>query len=424
MSERDRQPCAACKHLRRKCSSECIFAPHLPPDMLENFKNLHEVYGASNVLKLIRKLDPSKRGEAIRSLAYEATERLRNPVYGCAADILFLESRIQQLLAQIPVARQELSIYMPPPTAFQPTLPQQSYMTPPPPQQQQDEGGNRPSISNDVENFMNQQFLQQRYQHLIQAQQSAAILEQPGMLSTYEQQQQFLLHQQQQQQQRQYHLLLQQHQQQQFLEQQQQHQKQQSLEQHQQEDRQVLQEQQQRLPFFPLEPQWQDVQEGHQVFQQQQQQERQDLQEQQQGLPFSQQEQQQGLSFFPLGPQQGLPFSQQEQRRGLPFSSLEPQWQDAQEGHQRFQQQQQQDRQQQQGLPLSQLEQQGQQFFQVERQRQERQEQDYLSPDIGCEGGGSATSTGVAVELSLRPPHPQDSQLQQEKSENEEAMEF
>lgn len=47
-------PCAACKLLRRRCSRECIFAPHFPADEPHKFASVHKVFGASNVSKMLQ----------------------------------------------------------------------------------------------------------------------------------------------------------------------------------------------------------------------------------------------------------------------------------------------------------------------------------------------------------------------------------
>ncbi|KAE9596656.1 putative transcription factor AS2-LOB family [Lupinus albus] len=75
-------PCAACKFLRRKCTQECVFAPYFPPDNPQRFAYVHKVFGASNVAKLLNELSASQRDDAVKSLAYEAEARLRDPVYG------------------------------------------------------------------------------------------------------------------------------------------------------------------------------------------------------------------------------------------------------------------------------------------------------------------------------------------------------
>lgn len=47
-------PCAACKLLRRKCGHDCVFAPYFPADEPQKFANVHKVFGASNVNKMLQ----------------------------------------------------------------------------------------------------------------------------------------------------------------------------------------------------------------------------------------------------------------------------------------------------------------------------------------------------------------------------------
>jgi hypothetical protein len=46
--------CAACKYLRRRCHSDCIFSLYFPPNDPQRFASVHKIYGASNVAKILR----------------------------------------------------------------------------------------------------------------------------------------------------------------------------------------------------------------------------------------------------------------------------------------------------------------------------------------------------------------------------------
>ncbi|KAE9592785.1 putative transcription factor AS2-LOB family [Lupinus albus] len=104
-------PCAACKFLRRKCQPECAFAPYFPPDQPQKFANVHRIFGASNVTKLLNDLHPHQREDAVNSLAYEAEMRLRDPVYGCVGVISLLQHQLRQLQIDLYCAKSELSRY-------------------------------------------------------------------------------------------------------------------------------------------------------------------------------------------------------------------------------------------------------------------------------------------------------------------------
>ncbi|XP_052730668.1 LOB domain-containing protein 4 isoform X1 [Vigna angularis] len=139
-------PCAACKLLRRRCAQDCVFAPYFPADEPHKFANVHRVFGASNVNKMLQELQnvvlspkvrvkhntkrnltsnelpEHQRGDAVSSMVYEANARVRDPVYGCVGAISSLQQQIDVLQTQLAVAqaeavhlrvRQNASLYSP-----------------------------------------------------------------------------------------------------------------------------------------------------------------------------------------------------------------------------------------------------------------------------------------------------------------------
>ncbi|EPS74389.1 hypothetical protein M569_00371, partial [Genlisea aurea] len=96
--------CAACRHLRRRCPSDCIFAPYFPANNPRRFSYVHRIYGASNVAKILQDLPENVRGEAADSLHYEAYCRIKDPVYGIVGMITVLHQQIcaaQRHLARV-----------------------------------------------------------------------------------------------------------------------------------------------------------------------------------------------------------------------------------------------------------------------------------------------------------------------------------
>ncbi|XP_051140471.1 LOB domain-containing protein 24-like [Andrographis paniculata] len=100
--------CAACKHLRRRCPSDCIFSPYFPSNNPRKFSYVHKVYGASNVSKILQDLPVNLRAEAVESLYYEAYCRVKDPVYGCVGMITILHQQI--CIAQYHLARIQAEI--------------------------------------------------------------------------------------------------------------------------------------------------------------------------------------------------------------------------------------------------------------------------------------------------------------------------
>ncbi|KAL4180279.1 hypothetical protein AMTRI_Chr13g91280 [Amborella trichopoda] len=107
-------PCAACKFLRRKCTTECAFAPYFPPDHPERFADVHKVFGASNVSKLLNNISPPNREAAVTGLFFEARKRIQDPVHGCTAHINELYGELNELYDLIKNAMNELATYSPP----------------------------------------------------------------------------------------------------------------------------------------------------------------------------------------------------------------------------------------------------------------------------------------------------------------------
>ncbi|CAO2040169.1 unnamed protein product [Urochloa humidicola] len=103
-------PCGACKFLRRRCVPECVFAPYFSSDQgAARFAAIHKVFGASNASKLLSHLPVSDRCEAVVTITYEAQARLRDPVYGCVAQIFALQQQVAVLQAQLMQARAQLA---------------------------------------------------------------------------------------------------------------------------------------------------------------------------------------------------------------------------------------------------------------------------------------------------------------------------
>lgn len=103
----------------------CIFAPYFPPEEPQKFANVHKIFGASNVTKLLNELLPHQREDAVNSLAYEAEARIKDPVYGCVGAISVLQRQVHRLQKELDAANADLFRYtchdmqagLPPPAA-------------------------------------------------------------------------------------------------------------------------------------------------------------------------------------------------------------------------------------------------------------------------------------------------------------------
>ncbi|KAL5063921.1 hypothetical protein RYX36_025658 [Vicia faba] len=104
-------PCAACKHLRQACDSNCDLAPYFPADRPHCFSVVHAVFGKSNVSKLLQELDVTQREQAVDSLVYEAEARMRDPVYGCVSFVSILQQRLNEVQEKLRNVKNELAKY-------------------------------------------------------------------------------------------------------------------------------------------------------------------------------------------------------------------------------------------------------------------------------------------------------------------------
>ncbi|KZV23864.1 65-kDa microtubule-associated protein 3-like [Dorcoceras hygrometricum] len=103
-------PCGACKFLRRKCLRGCIFAPYFDSDQgTAHFAAVHRVFGASNASKLLLRIPPHRRFDAVITLCYEALARVRDPVYGCVGHIFSLQQQVVSLQAELAYIQARIS---------------------------------------------------------------------------------------------------------------------------------------------------------------------------------------------------------------------------------------------------------------------------------------------------------------------------
>uniref|UniRef100_A0A7N0UU55 LOB domain-containing protein n=1 Tax=Kalanchoe fedtschenkoi TaxID=63787 RepID=A0A7N0UU55_KALFE len=106
--------CGACKFLRRKCTSECVFVPYFSYDeAATHFAAVHKVFGASNVSKLLMHIPVQHRSEAAVTISYEALARMTDPVFGCVAHIYALHQQIANLQEEIDLLGSQMAAGFP-----------------------------------------------------------------------------------------------------------------------------------------------------------------------------------------------------------------------------------------------------------------------------------------------------------------------
>jgi hypothetical protein len=104
------QACAACKYQRRRCAPDCPLAPFFPPHQQKDFLNAHKLFGVSNILKIIKNLNPEEKHIAMSSIIFEANMRANDPVGGCYRILSGLHRQIAHYKAERDLVLQQLAI--------------------------------------------------------------------------------------------------------------------------------------------------------------------------------------------------------------------------------------------------------------------------------------------------------------------------
>ncbi|KAM0938506.1 putative transcription factor AS2-LOB family [Dioscorea sansibarensis] len=101
-------PCAACRMLHRRCNAKCMLAPYFPADEPGRFAAVHKVFGASNVVRMLQRVDEESRDDAVKGLVYEAYASVRDPVYGCTGAVFYLQKCVEDLERQLRETREQV----------------------------------------------------------------------------------------------------------------------------------------------------------------------------------------------------------------------------------------------------------------------------------------------------------------------------
>ncbi|OEL31502.1 LOB domain-containing protein 22 [Dichanthelium oligosanthes] len=105
------QACAACKYQRRKCNADCPLAPYFPADQQRRFLNAHRLFGVSKIQKTLRRIDPERGADAMRTLIFQSEARAADPVGGCVSIIEALQGQIDRTQLELAYVKQQIAIY-------------------------------------------------------------------------------------------------------------------------------------------------------------------------------------------------------------------------------------------------------------------------------------------------------------------------
>ncbi|XP_040377752.1 LOB domain-containing protein 24-like [Oryza brachyantha] len=103
--------CAACKFLRRRCSRDCVLAPHFPASDPHRYACVQRVFGAGNTARMLQQLPVQERGAAADSMAAEAYRRVQDPVYGCAGVINRLQDEIRAAQCELAWTNAQIAMH-------------------------------------------------------------------------------------------------------------------------------------------------------------------------------------------------------------------------------------------------------------------------------------------------------------------------
>lgn len=101
------QACAACRHQRRKCQN-CPLSPYFPPNHTQQFLNVHRLFGVSNVMKILKTVDPDMWPHAMETIQFEADVRRKDPINGCLGIIEELRAQLEAYNRELEIIRRQL----------------------------------------------------------------------------------------------------------------------------------------------------------------------------------------------------------------------------------------------------------------------------------------------------------------------------
>ncbi|KAF8408989.1 hypothetical protein HHK36_005060 [Tetracentron sinense] len=112
--------CAACKHQRKGCKETCVLAPFFPSSKKDDFVAVYEVFGVSNIHKMLKRIETyAQQEKVIESLIWEAKWRQYDPVNGVMKEFEKVSKELERVSNElnlknqitVPVPVQEAMVY-------------------------------------------------------------------------------------------------------------------------------------------------------------------------------------------------------------------------------------------------------------------------------------------------------------------------
>ncbi|KAK3210487.1 hypothetical protein Dsin_015193 [Dipteronia sinensis] len=73
-AENNPQPCAVCRHQRRRCDQNCETAPYFPVSTCNDFHNAHKLFGVSKIQKILHQVPQNQRQATVESILRAGTK--------------------------------------------------------------------------------------------------------------------------------------------------------------------------------------------------------------------------------------------------------------------------------------------------------------------------------------------------------------
>ncbi|KAL3649873.1 hypothetical protein CASFOL_006276 [Castilleja foliolosa] len=100
--------CAVCRHQRRGCEENCVYAMYFPAERAEDFENVHALFGINTAMKIISSVEEKDRFTTAETLFLEAKLRKQNPVHGPVEEEMRLQEQIEKAKNELEKVRRQI----------------------------------------------------------------------------------------------------------------------------------------------------------------------------------------------------------------------------------------------------------------------------------------------------------------------------
>ncbi|GFP87491.1 LOB domain-containing protein 22 [Phtheirospermum japonicum] len=98
-------------HQRRRCEENCVYAMYFPAERVEDFWNVHALFGINMAMKIINSVGEKDRVTTTETLFLEARIRKENPVHGPIEVEMKLQAQIENAKNELEIVRKKLRLF-------------------------------------------------------------------------------------------------------------------------------------------------------------------------------------------------------------------------------------------------------------------------------------------------------------------------